>query len=298
MHATDPARPPAPATPGMEHLASGTCASCGTPLAGEWCHACGERRRNPDDLRVRAFVAQAAAGALDLDGRLARTFYHVVMRPGLLTKEWVAGRRVRWLAPVQLFLLVNLIFFAGQGVIGGQETFTTRLQYHLTMPGYGPVARSMVNRVAPEGTASRAEYGKRFEEATPRYANSMVILMVPLYALALAVLSFRRRAPFVQHLVLSLHFMTFLLVFTMSIPLLLAPIAVLLPGLTAGIGEAEVTILFIAVMAMWLGAAFRRLYRGSWPVSVTLGVLAAFLLMPVLIAYRMVLFFAVHWAVT
>lgn len=49
---------------------------------------------------------------------------------------------------------------------------------------------------------------------------------------------------------------------------------------------------------MWLGAAFRRLYGGSWAVAGTRAVVAAFLLMPVLIAYRMVLFFAVHAAVS
>ena len=75
--------------------------TCGAALHGPFCHACGERVLDPADLRLPAFLRHVAEGAFDLDSRLWRTFRELFRRPGLLTAEFMAGRRRPYLHPLQ-----------------------------------------------------------------------------------------------------------------------------------------------------------------------------------------------------
>src|SRR5215213_5872072 len=80
------------------------CPSCGTALVGDYCHGCGEKRPEARDLSVRHFVKDAAAEVTSLDSKLYHTLHALVFRPGLLTVEWIAGRRGRYLKPLNLVL--------------------------------------------------------------------------------------------------------------------------------------------------------------------------------------------------
>jgi hypothetical protein len=121
-------------------------------------------------------------------------------RRDALTAEYIAGRRRRYLNPVQLFLLVNLVFFAMLSTVGLFQTFTTRLQYHRTQFGYGWIADRLVERQGPGGSPEGTAFEQRFDEVTPRVANSLVILMAPLLAAFLALLFITKRRYYVHHL--------------------------------------------------------------------------------------------------
>jgi Protein of unknown function (DUF3667) len=47
-----------------------------------------------------------------LDTKLWKTLVPLVLRPGLLTEEFLAGRRTRYVRPLKLFLTVSITFFA------------------------------------------------------------------------------------------------------------------------------------------------------------------------------------------
>ncbi len=270
------------------------CVSCGTPLVGQYCHACGERVVDPADLRVPVFARHLAAGTFDLDSRFWRTFRELFRRPGLLTAEFMRGRRRPYLHPLQTFLLANLLLFAVLGAFGGFSTFTTQLHFHVTGSPYDDIAQSLVERRGAPGTPEAIEYERRFDEATPRYANSMVILMVPLFAAVVALLHARRRRPFVEHLVLSLHFHAFLLILLTALPFVITALVRRIPATTAYInGETPVSILLLTVCTMYLAAMLRRAYEEGPVEAVVRALVAMLLYVPVLVVYRMILFFTV-----
>ncbi|MEX0891795.1 MAG: DUF3667 domain-containing protein [Gemmatimonadota bacterium] len=130
--------------------------TCGTALSARYCHACGERVLTPRDNRLSAFLRDALAGVLDLDSRLWRSFRALVMKPGLLTAEHIRGRRRPYLGSLQVFLLANLAFFAVLTTIGGFNTFTTQLRYHVGQPVYGEVAEHLVARSGTPESPERA----------------------------------------------------------------------------------------------------------------------------------------------
>ena len=104
----DAAPPPEPATAGSP------CGNCGTPLLGEHCYACGQ----PVKGLVRHFssvLGDTLDSVFNLDTRIFRTVGPLFAKPGYITREYFAGRRVRYVSPVRLFFFLAIItFFVAQ----------------------------------------------------------------------------------------------------------------------------------------------------------------------------------------
>lgn len=102
---------------GNEQAAQRRCENCGKPLLGEYCYACGQ----PVKGLVRHFtsiVGDVADTVFDWDARTPRTLWPLFARPGFLTCEYFAGRRVRYVSPVRLFFLLSIVtFFVAQLVL-------------------------------------------------------------------------------------------------------------------------------------------------------------------------------------
>src|SRR5256714_6353162 len=81
------------------------CPNCGEALVGDYCHRCGENHLESRDLSVRHFLDEAAQELTSVEhSKLFHTLLALLVRPGLLTNEWIAGRRRRYLKPLNLFL--------------------------------------------------------------------------------------------------------------------------------------------------------------------------------------------------
>ena len=57
-------------------------------------------------------MREAGGRYVALDGRLWKTLGALLFRPGLLTREYFAGRRRRYIRPARLFLVASLLLFA------------------------------------------------------------------------------------------------------------------------------------------------------------------------------------------
>jgi len=89
----------------------GTCRNCGAALAGAYCHACGQSAHLHRSLLH--LVEEVLHGVLHFDAKGWRTLPLLVARPGLLTRRYIDGQRMRYVSPLALFLFtVFLMFFA------------------------------------------------------------------------------------------------------------------------------------------------------------------------------------------
>jgi hypothetical protein len=92
------------------------CLNCGTPLAGRFCHACGQKAHL--HRSVGHILEELVHGVLHWDSKLWRTLPLLVVNPGRLTRDYVRGRRARYIAPLSLFLGLFLVMFLGFSVLG------------------------------------------------------------------------------------------------------------------------------------------------------------------------------------
>ena len=91
--------------------------NCGAALAGEYCAACGQRH----EAHVHTlghFLGEAFESITHADSRLWRTLGYLLVKPGRLTREFLDGRRARYLPPFRLYLVISLAFFLIAGKPG------------------------------------------------------------------------------------------------------------------------------------------------------------------------------------
>ena len=88
----------------------GACLNCGTLLTGPFCSACGQRDIPPYPS-VRELAVDAFWELSGWDGRFAVTVRALLRHPGLLTREFLEGRRARYISPLRLYLMASLAYF-------------------------------------------------------------------------------------------------------------------------------------------------------------------------------------------
>jgi hypothetical protein len=115
-------------TPAAEDLPR--CANCKAPLHGPYCYACGQPVKGLI-RHLSGIVGDFLDSVLNFDSRTLRTIGPLMFRPGYLTTEYFAGRRVRFVTPLRLFFFLSVIAFftvqisLEQSGLAGQAIFQT-----------------------------------------------------------------------------------------------------------------------------------------------------------------------------
>lgn len=91
----------------------GACENCEVPLQGGFCHRCGQNAHSP--LRHTGHALEEVFESFwHLDGRVFRTVREL-LSPGRLANAYLAGHRVRYIAPLRLFVILSVLtFFVAQ----------------------------------------------------------------------------------------------------------------------------------------------------------------------------------------
>lgn len=242
-------------------MSPGTCANCGQRLGADhhYCSACGQEVLGLDARRLPFLIRKSFAKVTDLDGRLWRSLIALVLRPGFLSREYRVGRRRSYLSPIALFLLANLVFFLAPPL----SDFSLSLLEQYAMQPYSPL-------IAPWVDAVLASTGGSFEALSGKYAlriaelaKLMVIIHVPLLALASLLLTIDKRFFYADHVVACLHYFAFLMLYWTVMELLLTPIAAGFNGLIPGAMRIGALLLFM-VPFFYLPFMLRSAFDLSW----------------------------------
>ncbi|WP_448578461.1 DUF3667 domain-containing protein [Thermaurantiacus sp.] len=97
--------------------AQGACLNCGATLAGAYCSKCGQKAHVERSLGHA--LHELVHGVLHFDGKLWNTLPLLVARPGKLTRDYIDGKRARFISPIGLFLLTVFLMFLVFGFMGG-----------------------------------------------------------------------------------------------------------------------------------------------------------------------------------
>ncbi|NGP53881.1 DUF3667 domain-containing protein [Thioalkalivibrio sp. XN8] len=192
------------------------CPNCAAPLQGRYCHACGQKRIEPEEQRLSWFLRQLVESLTMLDERFLGSLGRLLFRPGRLDRDWLEGRRKRNLAPLSLFLIANVVYFFYPPLSDLNLSLGEQLAQ-----AHGPFAEALVAARLEARGIDFETYAPQYQAEATNLAKVLVILHAPLFALVLMGLHFRRGRFFVDHLAVSLHFWAFLLFVVMVVPWLL-----------------------------------------------------------------------------
>jgi hypothetical protein len=107
---TPPTTPPPPAAPVAAAETGESCPNCGAATWGEFCFACGQPRKGLV-RRFTSIMGDFLDTVFSIDNRLLRTVGPLYFKPGHLTMEYIAGRRVRYVTPFRLFFFLCVFSF-------------------------------------------------------------------------------------------------------------------------------------------------------------------------------------------
>lgn len=156
--------------------------------------------------------------ATHVDGRLWKTLYTLLLRPGVLTQEYFAEHRARYLPPVRLYLVLSVLFFAF-GSSGPTVTIDSPKDAADAKPNRGWASIFDAKRCdqlnsdikwleQPIRNSCRRNaetHGDNIKHAFFNNVPKMMFVFVPLMALAMMLLYWRPRHYYVEHLVFFLH---------------------------------------------------------------------------------------------
>lgn len=308
---------------------SPACPNCGSVVAGAYCPTCGQARFRQQDRRLRHLMGEAFGAVTDLDGRLWQSVRATLLQPGRIARDWFDGRRARWISPIRLFLLANLLYFFSPGLTDLSLPFHNQVrgaiyaefagetcrapatawkcasvgQPHSALTG--PLVRTVLARerehASRNGSAfSLAEMEHRYNASSDAVGKLLVVLHVPFMALALLVFAWRSRRYYAEHFVAALGMLTFVMLF---VQVVLKPAAWLYGWVMQAAGHPSGGMPVIAlagsllVYGWYFAVTCRRCYDSRWPMAAVqaLAVFAALAVANIWI-YRPVQFLLSLWA--
>lgn len=86
------------------------CLNCGTTVIGRYCHVCGQEN-HPTSQSVWGFITHFVSDIFHFDGKFFSTLRQLLFRPGKIPREYVEGKRTRYLDPVKMYLFTSAFFF-------------------------------------------------------------------------------------------------------------------------------------------------------------------------------------------
>jgi Protein of unknown function (DUF3667) len=227
------------------------CANCGAELHGKYCAACGQRH-DPHIHDVAHFAGEAVESISHADSRLWRTLLYLLSRPGFLTREFFAGRRISYLPPFRLYLVISVVFFLVVGLPEGQalrldgdnqpdriaklrvaspaSEYQSAIEFCDQFRGTGAGAGKPASRLHTACTRIIEDGGTELSKSVVHNIPRAMFVFLPLLAMVMWLLYWRPRHYYVEHLLFLIHNHAFVFL-VLSITALLGLIPVVGPHL-------------------------------------------------------------------
>lgn len=260
-------------------VVANSCPNCGAELADTYCARCGQKKPL-GDLSLREFLAETTNELTHWEGKVPQTLKTLLLKPGLLTLDFLAGRRARWLAPLRIYLICSIAFFLTRPIVERVTHESAREVARLTItnPDGSTTLTAEGRRALDEGLPARVFGRERLERAA---ANSgrlnkavdaalpkAIFVLLPVFALFTR-LAWRRRLPrYPAHLYAALHLHA-----TWFATLALAMVTsafIVSRALDTTIG-----ILALAYILGYTLVAMRRVFGDSWLKTIGKGAIIA-----------------------
>lgn len=180
---------------------SDACPNCGAAGDGKYCSTCGQKRIDKHEFAVRHFFGHLVHEITHLDSnKILKTFKALITQPGLLTKEYLSGRKGQYINPIRIYLTVSALYFLfAWGALasaggGGVQDMQTR-----------PFFVQMANRKGVEP----AVLAMKVQERAGKISAILRFASVLASGLFLMLLYRGTGRYYVEHLIFSLHFYAF-----------------------------------------------------------------------------------------
>lgn len=86
------------------------CLNCGAEVQGRYCQVCGQENLEPRET-VWHFITHFFYDITHFDGKFFSTVRYLLLKPGFLSKQYIAGKRMSYLHPIRMYVFTSAFFF-------------------------------------------------------------------------------------------------------------------------------------------------------------------------------------------
>ncbi|TYP99528.1 uncharacterized protein DUF3667 [Tenacibaculum adriaticum] len=103
-------------------IKNSNCLNCGYPFSGQeiFCPECGQKNKG-DKLTFGAFLKELFNGLTSWDAKFWKTLIPLLFSPGKVSKDYIEGKRTRYVNPFRFYLTTSIIFFL---IIGFTDSYS------------------------------------------------------------------------------------------------------------------------------------------------------------------------------
>ena len=216
-----------------------------------YCHKCGQYALDVDQ-NFFMYIKQFFENAYQFDGKAFQTLRILFMHPGLLSKEFIAGKINSYVHPMKLYMCVSLIFFSFILVLYSTDSYTNKVvgtieEMNTTKKARKDTLSVKVPMMMQQDTLKTLSYALNFSSDTLKHASDttrdmnswrkeakglyqevfarssqylpfLLLALLPIFAFLLRLLFRKTYRPYMSHFVFSVHIHTvFLIMFTLTI---------------------------------------------------------------------------------
>jgi uncharacterized protein DUF3667 len=252
------------------------CKNCNAVPLGRFCQNCSQAA----DVHVPSTVEllhEMLEGLTHSDSRLWRTLKLLWFKPGMLTQEFVAGRRVAYLPPFRLYLILSIALFliasfmhptgqlvqfddpAAPAAASSGSPITGCQDVNFIMFTHDPRWDQRFQHACQEAVRDN---GKALWPVVVHTAPKAMFIFLPLIAFLHMLLYWLPRHRYAEHLLFFIHLHAFY--FSVAILDICAILAGVWWPKVSGVGDFLQTVLgwYLAIYTL---LAMRRVFRRGWP---------------------------------
>jgi hypothetical protein len=218
-------------------------------------------------VSLKRLAHDFAAEQLGLESKVPKTLWALISRPGFLTREYLAGRRARWVLPLKLYLSMSVVYFlllslpfagnfranvtfsdedrAGVDSVAQERVITgATISSDTTDSSTSALERRLGENAKRISELSPEEQVARFREGFTKWMPNAIFLLLPVFAAILYLLYRRTGRFFAEHLIFALHIHAF--VFAVR------AVSLFLPELLVLVGQLWILVyLFLAMRSVY-----------------------------------------------
>jgi len=151
------------------------CYNCGEKVAGKFCSSCGQQHV-PSSRPIKIYLNEAFESLFNFDNRIFKTIKELFLQPGLVTINYIKGKRGRYVPPFKIYLSISLIYFFVLSVVE-----TSKFLF-ITIEGLDKTAQSFAG-----------------------FLQYAMFFLVPVFAWIVQLTQRNKKKYYVEHLTFALH---------------------------------------------------------------------------------------------
>jgi len=215
------------------------------------------------------------------DSKFFKSLWLVIAKPGFLSKEFAEGRTIKYLRPLSIFFVLNLVYFLFPLI----QLFSASLKTQLNTT-YGKLVQQMVATRAIKLNISVHSFELIYNQKSNALAKLLVIVFAILASLPLNIFYRKRNRFFTDHVGLMVE----LACFNLFVNAFVMTIAAKFSGIGKFLDEDILVIAFITTNAYFLLRSGYTFYKERGVKLILKSIIMIAVLKLALEAYRFILF--------